>query len=122
MRISTLGGWILIGLYTAVFGYSQEVLDVPVSVPPGEYASDVTLQVLYPAPSYQVLYRFTDSLDPSYVPYRVPVVLTALEGEDRRYEIEYQLYEGKSLLKTGRASYRIDKRPPPGSHSFPRIG
>ncbi|MCX7788822.1 MAG: chitobiase/beta-hexosaminidase C-terminal domain-containing protein [Spirochaetes bacterium] len=112
MRVSALVGWVLIGLYLSVFGYSQDLLDISVSVPPGDYASDVTLKVEYPSPSYQVVYRFTDSSDPAYTPYRIPVVLSALEGEDRRYELEYQLYDGKRLLRTGKVLYRIDKRPP----------
>ncbi len=112
MRVSTLVGWVLIGLYATVVGFSQEPLDITVSVPPGDYASDVTLRVVYPSPSYQILYRFTDSSEPSYTPYRIPVILSALEGEDRRYELEYQVYDGKNLLKTGRVSYRIDKRTP----------
>lgn len=112
MRISTLVGWILIGLYTSVSSYAQARMDVVVSLPPGEYPGDVTLRVVYPSPTYRVLYRFTDSLDPAYVPYRFPVVLSALEGEDRRYEVEYQVYEGNLLLKEGKATYRIDKRPP----------
>ncbi len=113
MRISILAGWILVGFFASVSGFSQDPLDVTISVPPGEYAEDVTLSVGIPSPTHHILYRFTDSNDPAYVPYRIPLVLSALEGEDRRYELEYQVYEGKLLQKAGKISYRIDKRPPP---------
>ncbi|GAB4365384.1 MAG: hypothetical protein Kow009_02160 [Spirochaetales bacterium] len=112
MRVSTLVGWILVGLYTAAFGYSQESLQVSVSVPPGEYSRDITLVVTPLSPSIQVFYRFTDSSDPSYIPYRIPLVLSALKGEERQYELEYQVYDGKNLTGSGRVIYRIDKRPP----------
>ena len=112
MRLSTLVGWILIELYASASGYAQAPVDVEVSLPPGEYAEDVKLSVVYSSPTARLLYRFTDSLDPAYVPYRVPVVLSALEGEDRRYELEYRIYERNLLLREGKVTYRIDKRPP----------
>jgi len=112
MRLSTLVGWILIGLYASASGYTQAPVDVEVSLPPGEYAGDVTLNVVYPSPTYRLFYRFTDSLDPAFIPYRVPLVLSALEGEERLYELEYRLYAGNFLLKEGKVTYRIDKRPP----------
>ncbi|HOV37242.1 MAG TPA: chitobiase/beta-hexosaminidase C-terminal domain-containing protein, partial [Spirochaetales bacterium] len=112
MRLSAVGYGILFSLGISAWVSAQENSALSLSHVPGEYRTDISLSVTYTHPETTLLYRFAESEDPEFTTYRIPVVLSALEGEERTYEILYRIENRGDTVEEGKVLYRIDKRAP----------
>ncbi len=82
------------------------------SVPPGIYNEDVKLSIESVSKG-NVYYSFKlDSGFSPLVPYREPILLSAINGEDRRYTIRVVLENGKEVVEEKFVTYHIDKSSP----------
>jgi hypothetical protein len=94
---------------TAETGTSQ----LQASHPPGSYPHDIRLELSAESPDIDVFYQFTDhgTLAPP-VPYRVPLELSAIPGEERKYTIKIKTTFNGLTVSEKTVIYDIDKRVP----------
>ncbi|MFQ3621217.1 MAG: chitobiase/beta-hexosaminidase C-terminal domain-containing protein, partial [Spirochaetales bacterium] len=111
MGVLVIVGWVLLSILSPLYSFASEPPPILLTPTPSIYSEDITLNVTAD-PVFSILFRFTDSKDTSFVSYRIPLLLTALPGEERTYEIEYQIFKEKELFQQGFLTYTIDKRPP----------
>ena len=78
---------------------------------PGKYGSDQLVRISgRDDTAYQ--YRFTSSIEPAWIEYRVPLELTALPGEERSFELQVREKMAQNSGDIQTLIYVIDKREP----------
>ncbi len=103
-----------IGLLVAAafLGFADDSGIFNLSRESGVYRSDVRLEFRSNDASLTFQYRFKESKTSSFVRYRVPILLSAVQGEERRYTLVAQALDGNLLREEREFVYLIDKKSP----------
>ncbi|MGA2640562.1 MAG: chitobiase/beta-hexosaminidase C-terminal domain-containing protein, partial [Spirochaetia bacterium] len=90
----------------------------------GVYAEDQLLTVEPVQPRVTLRYSFRDSTgaEGPWIPFRGPLALTAVPGEQREYRVIVRADSETSELERRELSFRIDKRTPPPPRVLPEPG
>ena len=94
------------------FGIEKETDLITLSRAPGVYRNDLRIDLKASDGSIRLQYRFKESTQASFVGYRIPLYLTALEGEERPYTIIVQALKDNLVKEERNFVFVIDKKGP----------
>jgi hypothetical protein len=113
----------LAGVFLSAVAFSQEYSigrHLLISHPSDSYRSDIWLRAVSQTEDTSVEFRFSGT--EYYLPLRRPLHLTAIQGEERRYLVDFRVLRDGRVVQASQQSYTIDKRSPPTPVLEPESG
>ncbi len=112
-------------LFALLFGFSvnaQNSENIIYSHLPGVYKEDISLNIQI-ADELKIYINFTSDIEDSWVIYKEPLELSALNGEEREYNIGIRVVQNyNNVLEQRELNFVIDKKLPLAPEIEPRSG